>query len=569
MSSRVVLGLNAAGFNSSSLLLIDGQPVFAVEEERLVREKRTRRFPSQGIKAALSHAGLTMRDVDAVAIAWNPAINLEAHNPAQSARARYLPEFLYSVPSHLMALLEAPQADRTRQIITLADGFSLDVRYFNHHACHAAAFLASPFESAAILTMDAFGEKETTTFSIGRGNGIERIWHQDFPHSLGAFYSAFTEFCGFEAQSDEWKLMGAAAYGDPTRFHAQLRSLLHLCEGGGFELELSYFNHYQFHRPGRFTAKLPELLGMPANVPGRPLTQDYCDVAAAAQQVLEDTYWHLLTDLHRRTGLDQVVLSGGVALNCLANGRIHDHTPFKESFIPPVPDDSGGALGSALLAHCQEFGGSRSYVMQHNYLGPGFADAEIATTLSKFGLPAERLANSAATAAKLIANGRIIGWFQGRLEFGDRALGNRSILADPRDPAMKDKVNETVKYRESFRPFAPAVLAEHAEDWFVGARPTRFMERALPVRPERRGHIPAVVHEDGTGRLQTVAQDQNPLFRGLIEEFHRRTGVPIVLNTSFNLKGEPIVASPQDAIRTFFSSGLDALVLGSFLLKKG
>ncbi|WP_395453932.1 carbamoyltransferase C-terminal domain-containing protein (plasmid) [Azospirillum melinis] len=277
----------------------------------------------------------------------------------------------------------------------------------------------------------------------------------------------------------------------------------------------------------------------------------------------------LLTDLHRRTGLDQVMLSGGVALDCLANGRIHDHTPFKEAFIPPVPDDSGRALGSALLAHCQEFGGSRSYVMRHNYLRPGFADAEIAATLGKFGLPAERLANPAATAAELIANGRIIGWFQGRPEFGDRALGNRSILADPRDPAMKDKVNETVKYWESFRPFAPAILAEHAEDWFVGARPTRFMERALPVRPERRGQIPAVVHEDGTGRLQTVAQDQNTLFRGLIEEFHRRTGVPIVLNTSFNLKGEPIVASPQDTIRTFFSSGLDALVLGSFLLKKG
>lgn len=207
--------------------------------------------------------------------------------------------------------------------------------------------------------------------------------------------------------------------------------------------------------------------------------------------------------------------------------------------------------------------------MRHNYLRPGFVDAEIAATLGKFGLPTERLANPAATAAELIANGRIIGWFQGCPEFGDRALGNRSILADPRDPAMKDKVNKTVKYRESFRPFAPAILAEHAEDWFVGARPTLFMERALPVRPERREQIPAVVHEDGTGRLQKVAQDQNMLFRGLIEEFHRRTGVPILLNTSFNLKGEPIVASPQDAIRTFFSSGLDALVLGSFLFKKG
>lgn len=569
MTKPVILGLNAAGFNTSSVLIADGIPVFACEEERLVREKRTRRFPARGIMAALAHAGLRLCDVDRVAIAWNPAVNLEAHNAAQSARARYLGELFYSVPSHLMALCDDAVAVQSRQLISLADGTKLDVSYLNHHTCHAASFLASPFEEAAILTMDAFGEKESTTFSLGRGNEITRLWSQEFPHSLGAFYSAFTEYCGFEPQSDEWKLMGASSFGDPMHFKAKVASLVKLLPDGGFELDLAYFNHFQFHRPGRFTSKLPALLGLSPRASNDPLTQDHYDLAAAVQAVLEDVYWHLLRSLHRRTGVDAVVLAGGVALNCVANGRIRAMTPFRQVFVPPVPDDSGGALGAALFLHAQDPGARRSYVMDHNYLGPGYSEDEIAATLSKFKLEAELVADPASVAAELIAGGHIIGWFQGRLEFGDRALGNRSILADPRDPSMKDKVNETVKYREAFRPFAPAILDDQVDSFFEGADQAPFMEKAYLIRPEKRSVIPAVTHVDGTGRLQTVSRRQNPRFRDLIEAFGRLTGVPVVLNTSFNLKGEPIVCTPEDAIRTFYTSGLDALFLGHHLLRKG
>jgi len=564
-----ILGLNAFGFNTASAILVDGQCVFAVEEERLVRDKRTRRFPVQGIRQGLAHAGLSFEDVDTVAIAWNPAVNLEVHAAAQSARPRYLPEMFYSVPSHLMTLgHKDTEVVGARQSIDFADGREIAIDYVNHHTAHAGSFFVSEFDEAAILTVDAFGEKNCISFAHGTGNRLETLWTQDFPHALGSFYSAMTDYCGFAPQNDEWKLMGASSYGDDARFYKELRALFRLDDERGFALDIERFNFHQFHRPGFYNNGLVGTIGIPPNGRDVPLTQEYYDLAASAQRVAEEVYLHLLRQLHAQTKLKNVVIAGGVALNCVANGKVVADTPFENLFVPPVPDDSGGSLGAACYVHCHVNGGDRNYVMRSNYLGPGFNDAEIAEALRKYKVRHVHLDNPAVTAAGLIQEGNIIGWFQGRLEFGDRALGNRSILADPRVPEMKDRVNDTIKYREPFRPFAPAMLAEAVDDWFEGASPTPFMEKAFTIREARRAAIPAVTHVDGTGRLQTVSADQNPLFHDLISAFERATGVPIVLNTSFNLKGEPIVCTPEDAIRTFYSCGLDALIVGNFLIQK-
>jgi len=564
-----ILGISPVGFNTSSALLVDGKCLFAVEEERLIREKRTRKFPCHGIHAALSQANLSIPDIDTIAVSWNPAINLEAHSSPQSARTRYLGEIFYSVPSHLMSL-RARRHDiaLARQSIHYADGSDLSIVYVNHHLAHAGCFFVSPFDEAAILTIDAFGEKNCVTFSRGIGNEIEQLWSQNFPQTLGSYYSSMTEFCGFSPQNDEWKLMGASSYGDSSRFYQPLRELFRLDENAGFSIDLGVFNFHQFHRPGFSNTKLEERLGIPANEQGAPLSQTYYDLAAAAQAVTEEVYLHLLHQLHDLTKQDSVVIAGGVALNCVANGKVTSETPFSNIFVPPVPDDSGGSIGAAYYLHCQVNGQDRGFVLEHNYLGPAFSDEEIAATLDKYKLNFTRISDPPEHAADLIANGNIIGWFQGRLEFGDRALGNRSILADPRDPSMKEKVNDTIKYREPFRPFAPAILNQRVDDYFENASPTPFMEKAFKIRPERRGEIPAVTHVDGTGRLQSVDDNHNPLFYRLINAFSNKTGVPVVLNTSFNLKGEPIVCTPEDALRTFFSCGLDMLIMGGFEVRK-
>ena len=568
MAQNVILGLNSCGYNTSSALIIDGEAVFAVEEERLIREKRTRRFPMQSVRKGLDMAGLCLEEVDAVAVAWNPAINLEAFSLPQSQRARYLGEIFYNVPNYLMALKQDNAALLSQQILDFIDGTQLKIHYVTHHLAHASTFFFSPFERAAVMTIDGWGEKQSVLFAEGEGNGLCTLWSQEFPHSLGSFYSAFTEFIGFRPDNDEWKLMGASPYGDPDRYYDKVRSVVYLRDDGGFELDLSCFNHYQFHRPLMYSPKLIELLSLRPNKRGHPLTQDYYDVAAAAQRVTEDVYFHLLNQLYERTGLDKVVLAGGVVYNSVSNGKVLKRTPFQQVFISPVPDDSGGSLGAAFYVYHQVMQQPRSCVMTSNYLGPSYDNNEIRALLEKYKIRHVILEDAARTAAESVASGKVIAWFQGRLEFGDRALGNRSILADPRDESMKDRVNATVKYREPFRPFAPAILLEYIDDYFVDAVPTPFMEKVFPIRVEKRSVVPAVTHVDGSGRLQTVSRQQNQLFWRLIDEFRKLTGVPMVLNTSFNLKGEPIVCSPEDAVRTFFSSGLDALIIGDCLVEK-
>ena len=568
MASNKILGLNSVGISTSAALIVDGQVVFAAEEERLIREKQTRRFPIQGVREALACAEIGLEELDAVAVAWNPAINLEAFNVTQSQRARYMGEIFYSVPNHLMSLKKDNSVLLSHQVMQFLDGSQLTIYYVTHHLAHASTFFFSPYERAAIMTIDAFGEKHCVLFTEGEGNTLRMWWSQDFPHSLGSFYSTMTEFLGFTPQGDEWKLMGASSYGDPRRYYDRLSKLIFMQEEGGFELDLRYFNHYQFPRAHRYTPKLIQLLGLKPNPLGQPLTQDYYDLAAAVQRMTEDVYFGLLNQLYARTKLQKLVLAGGVAYNSVANGKILERTPFKEVFIPAAPDDSGNALGAAYYVYHQVKRQPRVYIMTSNYFGPGYSDDEIQDQLRKFKVPFKVLEDPAQTAAQLIASSHIIGWFQGQLEFGERALGNRSILADPRDASMKDKVNQTVKYREPFRPFAPSILLEYLEDYFVDAVPTPFMEKVFRIRPEKQRLIPAVTHVDGTGRLQTVSLEQNELYWKLIDAFRSLTGIPVVLNTSFNLNGQPIVCSPQDALCTFFASGLDDLIMGHCMVTK-
>lgn len=563
----VVLGLNAVGFNTSASLVIDGVVEFACEEERLIRSKRTRNFPAKGIQAALDFTGLSLNDVDAIAVSWNPGINMEAGVPGDNVKPRHIAEIMYSVPANLQKLLGVENSTYARSSLVY-ENRQIDVYYINHHLSHASCYFLSGFENAAILTVDAFGEKDCVTFNKGTQEGIETIYKQSFPHSLGAFYSAFTEFCGFRAQSDEWKLMGASPYGNPERYIDKLHQLFQLHDGAGFSLNLNYFDFYQFHTKHRFAKELVSHLELEPNRPGADLTMDYYDLCAGVQQCLEEIYFHLLNSLQNKTGLDNVVIAGGTALNSVANGKVLRNTGFSDIFVPPMPDDAGAGLGAALYTAKMLAPGTQFGSMTHNYLGPGFASEEIKQELEKYKIPFIKLGDPAKTAAELISEGAIIGWFQGRLEFGDRALGNRSILADPRNEEMKDLVNLTIKYRENFRPFAPAILQDKVGEYFEIDEPAPFMERVLPIRPEKRGLIPAVTHVDGSGRLQSVSREQNELFYDLIDCFYQLTKVPVVLNTSFNLKGEAMVCMPYDAIRTFYTSGLDHLIMGEYLLSK-
>lgn len=564
----LILGVNMSGRDSSAALIKDGQVHFAVREERLNREKKTRKFPMMAIEACLKSAGISFKDVDRVGISWNPTLNLERFNSAQSSLARYKPEHFYSVPNHLMTLMPGAASTLAEQRFHFSGGRSLDIAYVNHHICHAAdSYLASSFEDAAILILDAYGEKDSVTFARGRGGDIEALQTIQFPHSLGSFYGTLTQFLGFTPDMDEWKVMGAAPLGDPDRYYKPLRDLFTLFDNGSFELDLTYFEYPSFMRPTMYSDKLRGLLGEPRQ-DHEELAQRHYDIAAAAQRVTEEVVYHLLGHLHRLTGLDALCLGGGVAMNCALNGKIAENSPFKKIYVSNSADDGGTSVGAALYLASRRPGFRRA-APAHNYWGPGYNENEIESELKKYGIRYQRSQNAARETAERISRGEIVAWFQGRLEFGERALGNRSILADPRDAKMKDRVNKAIKYREAFRPFAPSVIEEKSGEFFEQAHYVPYMEKALRIRPEKRGLIPAVTHSDGTGRLQTVRKEVNPEFWGLIHDFGALTGVPVVMNTSFNVQGEPIACSPKNAITTFYSSGLDALIMGPFVVQKG
>jgi carbamoyltransferase len=453
------------------------------------------------------------------------------------------------------------------------------VHNVEHHQTHvASAFFVSPFEEAAILSVDGFGDFCSTMSAIGRGNRFEVLDRVLFPHSLGVFYTALTQYLGFPHYGDEGKVMGLAPYGDPER---HMKAMREVCtpHGDFFALDLDYFTHdkegvdmtWDNGSPtiGRiFSDLLVQRFG-PARAESGELGDHERDVAASLQKRTEEIYLHMLERLHERTGQSALCLAGGVALNAVANGRIRPETPFDEIYVQPAAGDSGTAVGAAYWVWNQELGRPRSFVMRHAYTGPEFSDAEIEQAVTAAGLEAERLSDEALfpAVAERIAAGEVVGWFQGRMEFGPRALGHRSIVADPRRAEMKDVLNARVKHRESFRPFAPSVLAEQAGAWYDQDYTSPFMVLVYKTLPGKRGEIPAVDHVDGTGRVQTVERDVSPRYYGLIEEFARQTGVPVVLNTSFN-EDEPIVRTPAEALDTFLRTHMDVLVLGNHVVRR-
>ena len=568
-----ILGLNAYHGDAAAALVLDGELVCAAEEERFNRVKHCAGFPSRAAAWCLSEAGLTATELDHVAIGRDPRANL-GH--------KVLRTLLHGAsPRYLKARLE--NAARVRDVRgelseALGAEVGAELHHVEHHRAHAAsAFFVSPFEEAAILSVDGFGDFASTMLAEGRGSSVRVLERVLFPHSLGLAYTAVTQWLGFPGYGDEGKTMGLAPYGTP-RFLDALRRLVRPA-GDTFELGLDYFRHdkegvdmtWDGGTPELgplFSERLEQALG-PARAPDEPLTARHEDVAASLQAVLEEVYLHLLRALWERTRIPRVCLAGGVALNAVANGRIRLETPFEDVFVQPAAGDSGTAVGAAFHVWHQELGRPRSFVLEHAYWGPAYAEDEAARALAGAGLRADRLDDEElfAHVAERIAAGDVVGWFQGRMELGPRALGNRSIVADPRRHDIKDVLNARIKHREPFRPFAPSILAARTGEWYEQDYPSPFMVLVYRTRLDKRELIPGVNHVDDTGRLQTVTREANPRFYRLIEEFERRTGVPIVLNTSFN-ENEPIVLSPEDAIETFRKTRIDLLVLGNLVVRR-
>lgn len=567
----LIIGIHNTGIISSAALVADGRIVHGAAEERLTRQKHSKHFPHNAIEACLKSYGAELRDVDCFAIGWNPALNIaERYRAGFSEWPSHAGERFFANPNQLLPRLELEELTTTDQVFFSDGGAKTVISYVNHHLCHAAnAYILSGFDEAAILVCDSYGELDTMVFSVGRKGKIENLKCLSFPHSLGGFYSAVTEFLGFRPDHDEWKVMGAAAFGDPATYRQAMRKLVVDEADGAFRLDLTWFDHFNFDTRSMFSRRVEELFGQPRK--GGELDQRHFDIAAAAQERLEEALFRAMAWLKGATGADNLCLSGGVAMNSVFNGKATLEGTFERVYAPFAPDDSGNAIGAALVTAMRhgepvDLGGR----LASPFLGGSFDDDQIKETLERFRLPFETVENPAETAAALLAENNIVGWFQGRSEFGQRALGGRSILADPRDAATKDRVNSAVKFRESFRPFAPAVAAEDVADYFQVPEGTQagYMEKVFLVRPEKRDAIAAVVHIDGSGRLQTVDKNAQPLFHGLIKAFQARAGVPVVLNTSFNLNGEPIVETPSDAIRTFMTSGMDALIMERQLVVK-
>jgi carbamoyltransferase len=566
-----ILGICHDVLICSACVVVDGHVVSAIAEERLDRRKQSRVFPTLAIKHCLREAGLALDDIDEIAVAWNPGIEMETPPPGYLSSRRSRIEHLTQVPGQLAAMFEL-QADST---LTIANSFvhCPPITFVDHYDAHiGAGFFMSPFDRSAILVMDGRGENQTCLLAQGNGIDIERLEEVRFPHSLGLFYGAITQFLGFRPDSDEWKVMALAAFADAeNEYTADLREMVRVDPAGTFELGLGYFEFFNYSDRRMYSDKFVRRFGRPRQA-GEELTPQHQEMAAATQLVFEEVVAAILHRLYDRTKLDQVSLSGGCFMNSVFNGKVTEVTPFRDVFVSSCPDDSGTSIGGALYLHAQRTKERAFGIERHNNWGPQFTDEQCLAVATRYRLPNATVVDDASVrAAEDLVAGRIVGWFQGRLEFGQRALGNRSILLDPRRPDGQQVVNAAVKFREAFRPFAPAILTDFVAEWFECDEGTHvdYMEKVLRFREMRRPDVPAVVHVDGTGRLQTVDEGSaSPRFLELVRAFHAHTQVPLVLNTSFNLNGEPIVCTPDDAIRTFYSCALDVLYLGNVRITK-
>jgi len=584
-----IIGLSAFHADASAAATMDGRFVAGVEEERFRRIKHWAGFPEHALRFCLGEIGAEIGAVDALAVSRQP-------------RAWFLRKALLALANPRSLRRAAGRVRNLAQIQSLEErvaaafGRSPRVHPVEHHLAHvASAFFCSPFEDAMCLTVDGFGDFVSTMLAVGRGTSVEVLQRVHFPHSLGLFYSAVTQFAGFPGFGDEYKVMGLAAYGEPS-FVRELRQVVPARPDGTFVLDLRYFRHlsegvdmtWEDGSPelGRiYTPALEELLG-PARSPEEELTQRHKDLAASLQAVYEERFFALVRALQKRTRLPRLALAGGCAMNSLANGKLFDQTDVRDVFIQAAAGDAGTSLGAALWVQHAELGAPRGFVMEHCSWGPSYGEAEIRAALAgrlpesggRDGVYPEGEGTIHVTAvadedrlcaetAAAIARGEVVGWYQGRSEWGPRALGNRSIVADPRRADMKDVLNLKIKRRESFRPFAPSILEERTGDWFTCGYPDPFMIKVYPIRPEKRPLVPAVTHADGTGRLQTVSARANPRYWKLIRAFEAETGVPMVLNTSFN-ENEPIVNTPGEALDCFLRTRMDRLVLGDVVVRR-
>ncbi|MBK8725001.1 MAG: carbamoyltransferase [Holophagaceae bacterium] len=577
-----ILGLNAFHGDSAACLIKNGAIQAAAEEERFRRIKHWAGFPSEAIRYCLAEAGIGLGDVAHVALNQDTTANL----------GRKLAYTLLKRPD-LSLVLDRIRNKRERDGVEThlerafpGDAFKGKVHPVEHHVAHlSSAFHVSPFDEAVAVSVDGFGDFASAAWGVGRGTSLSVEDRVYFPHSLGIFYQALTQFIGFPHYGDEYKVMGLAPYGQPVHLEA-LRKLVRLEEGGGFTLDLHYFRHakekieYEWENGSPsvgtlYSDALVDLLG-PARSADEPLEQRHKDIARSVQAMYEEAFFHLLNTLHPRHGLDAVVIAGGCGMNSVANGKVTLRTPFKEVYIQSAAGDAGGAIGAAYSVW-HDLGGGRGPVMDHAYWGPHYSDDDMAVLLAARAgeIAAAGCAVAKATdeaslcrdTAQAVADGQVVGWFQGRMEWGPRALGNRSIVCDPRRADMKDILNRKIKRRESFRPFAPSVLREKVLDWFEIEGEVPFMMQVYQIREAQRPRIPAVVHVDGSGRLQTVTRETNPRYHRLIEAFETLTGVPMVLNTSFN-ENEPVVCTPAEALDCFLRTKMDVLVLGDWVVRR-
>lgn len=559
----VILGINYYFHDSSACIMVDGKIVVALEEERFSRDKHTRAFPTRAIEECLAFANLDAKDIDHVAVSIKPTHRWATKTLYCAKRPH---KSLPFIKHELVGGFFKQRAFKRWQNDFFGNS-KPPVHYIEHHLSHAAgSFLVCPWEEAAIMAIDGSGEWACAWIGHGTGDKVECFNETLFPHSLGSVYEAVTEFCGFKPNYDEGKTMGLAPLGDPSTYIEQARQTVSVNAQGQLEVDLSYFS-YQFWGYQRCAQKFYDTFGEPRK-PDAEFEQRHQDVAASFQQVLEECGLKMATLLHEKTGAKHLVIAGGVALNSVMNGRILRETPFEDVYIMPAAGDNGTSIGAAATAYHMELGNPRSAVHDNPYIGNEYSDEEIEAELKRFKIPYFQSNDIATDAAELLQNGAIMGWFQGRMEIGPRALGSRSIIANPAFPSMKDKINAEVKFREAYRPFAPSATVENAKEFFDIEVEAPFMLKVCPVREEKQSIIPAITHVDGSARLQTVRSETHPTYHKLIKELGERSGVPVVLNTSFNIQGEPVVESPRDAIRCFFSTGLDHLCIGSFIVSK-
>jgi len=571
-----ILGISAYYHDSAACLLKDGEILAAAQEERFTREKHDDSFPVNAIEYCLDHAGITSRQLDYIGFYDKPLTKFN----------RILETFISVAPKGVR-LFTVAMPIWLKQKLWIKDHIRKELEYdgkiifTEHHQSHAAsAFFASPFEDAAILTVDGVGEWTTTAYGYGSGNELTLTHEIKFPHSLGLLYSAFTQYLGFKVNSGEYKVMGLAPYGKPVYYDLIMENMIDLKDDGSFKLNMDYFAYTYAQQ--MISDKIVELFGYPPRESESKIEQHHFDIAMSIQRVTEEAMLRMANHLFEETGLKNLCLAGGVALNSVANGRILRETPFEEVFIQPAAGDAGGALGVATFIWYSILGNNRGVkknnpntiglekdLMQNAYLGPEYSNEEIKRFLNKKEIIYTELDRQdiLKRTAELIVDKRVVGWFQGRMEWGPRALGNRSILADPRDKKMQDIVNLKIKFRESFRPFAPTILLDKTSEYFELDRQSPYMLLVTQVR-ETKKVIPAVTHLDGSARVQTIAREDNSLYYDLIDEFYKITGVPVILNTSFNVRGEPIVCTPEDAYTCFIRTKMDDLVMGNFLLNK-